>query len=563
MKKKICMIVCLILIFSMNTQVQVAFAHERNAVLSNARCYFDYENNVSHTFAVVDITELSIRELQQAVDDGFLTYEQIMRLYLERIEAYGEMYQCITQISETALEEAIACDQIYKEQGRSSLLFGLPAIVKDNLDVAGMATTDGNAFLETKLATMDADVIASLKNAGAIIVAKANMDRYAEHSQYSISDYGRVNNAFDLSMSAYGSSGGSAVSAAASLAPICIGTDTNASIRVPSGANGVVGIRPTYGLLSRKGLTVCIAGRDTAGPIAKTVEDAAIILTALNNHEIDYTSYLDMYALDGMRIGIIERLWNFATPSVKEQLEIAVAVLEDQGAEIVYMPISICDDWENGVGWYGQYFNNMMDQYDVDVAIHPTLWDEVKTHEVAYGSQSSCGSFVAPSAGVPSVTVPMGQNEKGIPYSMEFVARANDDATAIMAAYCFEQARGLHLKTPLAPNLYEIPDNIVALYKLADQEIYPPIDQYDQGESEEYEQVMRAYQAVLDFLDSSYYDDEQANSVANELRMDYYDAVTDYRFSYLRESRRNIKSQLQEFSVDNFVKEFIEHLATL
>lgn len=317
------------------------------------------------------------------------------------------------------------------------------------------------------------------------------------------------------------------------------------------------------GLLSRKGLTVCIAGRDTAGPIAKTVEDAAIILTALNNHEIDYTSYLDMYALDGMRIGIIERLWNFATPSVKEQLEIAVAVLEDQGAEIVYMPISICDDWENGVGWYGQYFNNMMDEYDVDVAIHPTLWDEVKTHEVAYGSQSSCGSFVAPSAGVPSVTVPMGQNEKGIPYSMEFVARANDDATAIMAAYCFEQARGLHLKTPLAPNLYEIPDNIVALYKLAEQEIYPPIDQYDQGESEEYEQVMRAYQAVLDFLDSSYYDDEQANSVANELRMDYYDAVTDYRFSYLRESRRNIKSQLQEFSVDNFVKEFIEHLATL
>lgn len=183
MKKKICMIVCLILIFSMNTQVQVAFAHERNAVWSNARCYFDYENNVSHTFAVVDITELSIRELQQAVDDGFLTYEQIMRLYLERIEVYGEMYQCITQISETALEEAIACDQIYKEQGRSSLLFGLPAIVKDNLDVAGMATTDGNAFLETKLATTDADVIASLKNAGAIIVAKANMDRYAEHSQ--------------------------------------------------------------------------------------------------------------------------------------------------------------------------------------------------------------------------------------------------------------------------------------------------------------------------------------------------------------------------------------------
>ena len=79
----------------MNTQVQVAFAHERNAVWSNARCYFDYENNVSHTFAVVDITELSIRELQQAVDDGFLTYEQIMRLYLERIEAYGEMYQWI------------------------------------------------------------------------------------------------------------------------------------------------------------------------------------------------------------------------------------------------------------------------------------------------------------------------------------------------------------------------------------------------------------------------------------------------------------------------------------
>ncbi|MDD6327909.1 MAG: amidase [Lachnospiraceae bacterium] len=515
----------------------------------------EYEPKV---LAVVDITEMSITELQQAVDEGFLTYEQIMRLYLDRIYAYADMYECLTQISDTAIEEAKRCDEIYKSSGRTSPLFGLPVIVKDNLDVCGMATTNGNKYLEEKLATEDADVIVSLKNAGAIIVAKANMDRYAEHSRYSISDYGRVNNAYDLTKSSYGSSGGSAVAAAASLAPICIGTDTNASIRVPSGANGVVGIRPTYGLLSRKGLTPCVVGRDTAGPIAKTVEDAAIILTALNDYKIDYTKALDVNALDGMRIGIIEPLWNFAVPSVREKLEEAVAVLEAQGAEIISMPISICDDWENGVGWYGPYFHQMMDQYDVDVAIHPTLWDEVKSHEVAYGSDSSCGCYVAPSAGVPSVSVPIGQNEAGLPYSMEFVARANDEMTMISAAYAFEQAKALNLKTPLAPNLYEVPETIKRLMELRDQPMYEPYGDIAYGTL--YLDIETTYQAAVDYLDTPYYNDMDADATAEKLLRSYIDAITEYRFAELTDLRLCIWKTMYEQKKINSVMRAFENL---
>lgn len=256
----------------------------------------DEEN---HSIAVVDITQMDIGELQEAVDDGKLTYKQIMTLYLERIEEYSQMYNCIISVSETAIEEAEACDEIYEKQGRSSDIFGLPIIVKDNIDVEGMVTTNGSLAMSGNVAEQDAEIVAALKEAGGIIVAKANMDKYAEHSQYSISDFGRVNNAFDLSKSSYGSSGGSAVAAAASLAPICVGTDTNASIRVPASANGVVGIRPTKGLLSTEGITVCISERDTAGPLAKSVTDAAIILTAMGNFQADYTQYLSDESLDG------------------------------------------------------------------------------------------------------------------------------------------------------------------------------------------------------------------------------------------------------------------------
>ena len=116
-----------------------------------------------HAVAVCDITKMDIAMLQAAVDEGQLTYKQIMTLYLERIEEYADMYECIISVSDTALAEAAVCDEIYAKQGRSSDIFGLPVIVKDNIDVAGMATTNGVAGLSGSLAGEDAEIVAAIK----------------------------------------------------------------------------------------------------------------------------------------------------------------------------------------------------------------------------------------------------------------------------------------------------------------------------------------------------------------------------------------------------------------
>lgn len=482
----------------------------------------------SPTFAVVDITEMDIPALQQAVDDGYLTYEQIMMLYLERIEAYADMYHCIISVSDTALEEARACDRIYREEGRKSLLFGLPAIVKDNIDVAGMATTNGERELANNVAKTDAPVIAALKEAGAIVVAKANMDAWANHAQYSISDYGRVNNAYDLNKSAYGSSGGSAVSAAASLAPICLGTDTNSSVRVPSSASGVVGIRPTKGLLSAEGITPLVSSRDTAGCMARTVYDTALILSAMTGFAQNYTATLSTGSLSGLRIGVVDNLTNPASDEIRAIFDNALAVLQAQGAEIVHLTMPTADLGAN-VSAMQKRAVAAMDEADVDLVIYPTFRGAVKAHSAVLSSSNSNGMYLSPPAGLPGLTVPMGTDESGVPTGLEFVGRPDDDALVLSAGYDFEQALGLTVKTSLAPNLYEEPSLYVyKLFDLRDTPVFPAYEDFDG----DYSAVTAAYEAAIAYLNEPYYTHEDAGRRARLLLDAYDEAVTAYEAEY-------------------------------
>lgn len=480
------------------------------------------------TFAVVDITEMDIPALQQAVDDGYLTYEQIMMLYLERIEAYADMYHCIISVSDTALEEARECDRIYREEGRKSLLFGLPAIVKDNIDVAGMATTNGEKELAYNKARTDAPVIAGLRNAGAIIVAKANMDAWANHAQYSISDYGRVNNAYDLNKSSYGSSGGSAVSASASLAPICLGTDTNASIRVPSSANGVVGIRPTKGLLSDTGITPLVYSRDTAGCMAHTVYDTALILSAMTDFSEDYTAKLSVDALSGLRIGVVDNLTNPANDEIRTIFDNALALLQAQGAEIVHVTMPT-GDLRADVPATQKRAVAAMDKANVDLVIYPTFRGAVKTHTAALPGSNSNGMYLSPPAGLPGLTVPMGTDSSGIPTGLEFVGRPYDDALVLSAGYAFEQALGLKVRTPLAPNLYDrAPQGIYDLFYLRSRGAYPAAEDFDG----DYSAIPAAYDAAVAYLTEPYYSHADAQQKADALLAAYANAVVAYRSDY-------------------------------
>ena len=233
--------------------------------------------------AVVDINNLSIKELQEYVDKGYLTYEKITKLYLDRIEAYNEKYNAIITINENALEEARQKDIEYKKNGRTSLIYGLPLMVKDNIDVKGMPTTNGTKALLDSYPNEDADVVKKLRENGAIFLGKTNMDEFAFNYMYSHSSFGYTTNAYNTLYTSYGSSGGSAVSVAANLAVYALGSDTGVSVRVPSSANGVVGIRPSFDIMSGKGVIKFESTRDVVGVITKYVEDSAIVLDIIDN----------------------------------------------------------------------------------------------------------------------------------------------------------------------------------------------------------------------------------------------------------------------------------------
>ena len=298
--------------------------------------------------AVVDITTLDVYEIQEAVDKGYLTYELLTNLYLDRINKYESDYNAIISINEKALSLAKELDKEYKKSGRRSILHGIPIIIKDNIDYIELPTTAGTKALKDSYPLKNSVIVKNLIEAGAIILAKSNMSEFAFSAYNSYSSYGSVKNAYNLAYTTYGSSGGSAVSVAASLATLAVGTDTNSSVRLPASANNIVGLRPTYGLLSSKGIIAYDAERDTAGPMTKTVTDNAILLSLLADNGIDYTEFLKKDGLKGKKIGVltqfIEKDSNSSIPvlayyykEIDDMMDDAINTMEQQGATIVYI----------------------------------------------------------------------------------------------------------------------------------------------------------------------------------------------------------------------------------
>ncbi|HOZ54200.1 MAG TPA: amidase [Bacilli bacterium] len=309
--------------------------------------------------APVDITKMNIVQLQEAVDNGYLTYETLVRLYLDRINTYDKKYNSIININKKAIEEAKEKDIEYKKNGRKSLLFGIPIVVKDNIDVFGMPTTVGTKSLANSYPKSDSDVIKLLKDKGVIVIAKTNMSEFAFMASSSISSYGSVKNAYNTSYTSYGSSGGTATSVAAQFATIGLGTDTNASIRMPSSGAGLAGFRTTFGLTSTRGIVAYDITRDVVGPITRNVIDNAIVLDAIDGKNINYYDSLLNSSLENKTIGILRELSygdNIGITSiggmnteVKDIFEKTISILKNNSAKIVNI-----DNWYNQT-YYNTY----------------------------------------------------------------------------------------------------------------------------------------------------------------------------------------------------------------
>jgi amidase len=299
------------------------------------------------------LTETSITEVNQALDEGALTSEKLVKLYLKRIQAYehrGPKINAIISLNRNALSRAIELDKERQEKGPRSSLHGIPIIVKDNYDTADIPTTAGSILLNKSLPPDDAFTVQKLRQAGAIIIAKANMSEFAE--SYGWLGYsslgGLTRNPYKLSRNPSGSSGGSGAAIAANFALLATGTDTSGSIRGPAAVSGIVGIKPTQGLVSRDGIVPLTLSFDSAGPMTRTVKDGAIALGIMAGVDPndprtldskgksyqDYTQFLDKKALQGAKIGVVID-FKGANGEVDALTERAIAKLEELGAEVV------------------------------------------------------------------------------------------------------------------------------------------------------------------------------------------------------------------------------------
>lgn len=315
------------------------------------------------------LQEITITQLQQGYKQGKFTVKEVVRDYLELIDALdknGPRLNSIIQVNPEALQIA---EELDKEMAAGKIrgpMHGIPVILKDNIDTHDkMATTAGATVLRNSFPLYDSWVASKLKEAGAVIIAKSNLSEWANfRSKISSSGWsgvgGQTKNPYVLDRNPCGSSSGSGVAVSANLCLLAIGTETNGSIVCPSNNNGIVGLKPTVGLISRSGIIPISFTQDTPGPMARTVEDVAIclgILTGIDstdsktlsangNFHPDYTKYLKKDGLKGKRIGLIKEAMGFH-PKVDILTDQTVAYLKSQGAEVIEFEFPLNADIEN------------------------------------------------------------------------------------------------------------------------------------------------------------------------------------------------------------------------
>ena len=303
------------------------------------------------------LPEWTITELQEKMESGELTSRRLAELYLGRIEAVdksGPYINSIIELNPDALEIADALDAERQAGKTRGALHGIPILIKDNIDTHDrMQTTAGSLALEGHIAEKDAFVVKQLRKAGALILGKTNLSEWANfRGKRSISGWssrgGLTRNPYALDRTACGSSSGSGAAVAANLCAAAVGTETDGSIICPSQTNGIVGIKPTLGLISRNGIIPIAHSQDTSGPMARTVADAAILLGAMTGVDSqdsstrlskkrglsNYTKFLDRDGLQGARIGVARNMAG-TNPRILKVFDFCIEVMKKLGAEII------------------------------------------------------------------------------------------------------------------------------------------------------------------------------------------------------------------------------------
>jgi amidase len=469
---------------------------------------------------VLQIEELTLDQLHTYFQNGEITSVELVKVYLERIAKYdknGPAYHSVLEVNPEALFIARNLDQERMDGQLRGPLHGVPVIIKDNIDTADqMHTSAGSLALQHHYAQNDAFIVQKLRNAGAVILGKANMTEWANFMAYDMpngfsSRGGQVLNPYGPGkLDVSGSSSGSAVSVACNFTMLAVGTETSGSILCPAGNNNIIGIKPTVGLVSRSGIIPISISQDTAGPMARTVKDAAVLLEILAGKDQNdsathclstvpsYIDHLDNVSLKGKRIGVS---YSFCTKNMNEKqksvFDHALEVFKNEGAEIIHLemisPLEkknsnyhvLLHEFKSGINNYlstvspslnvrtlsdiisynennkkeclkhnqellidsnktdgtltsSEYLHSRLDDLNdtqrngIDhVMVEYNLDALVSPNDVWYG--------IPAKAGYPSISIPSGFDEDGLPLSIVLTAEAFSEKKLIGLAYAYEQ----------------------------------------------------------------------------------------------------------------------------
>ncbi|MGB3291762.1 MAG: amidase family protein [Phormidesmis sp.] len=341
--------------------------------------------------ASFDLIDATVSDINSAFDSGTLTSEQLVNLYINRINTFDKAgskpLNSIVTINPQAVETAKALDIERQTTGARSPLHGIPLIVKDNYDTFDLPTTGGSLSLAGSIPPDDAFQVRKLREAGAIVLAKSNMAEFAFSPNVTVSSIlGTTRNPYDLDRVPAGSSGGTAAAVAANFGTLGLGTDTGNSIRGPSSHTALVGIRSTIGLTSRDGIVPLFLPRDIGGPMVRTVADAALVLSTIAGYDPadpsteavkgvdlpDYTAFLNAKGLEGSRIGVVDQLFrptaendftSTADPEIRSLMDRAITDLAEQGATVESVGIPNLTDLYRASFDGGNTFNYDINRY--------------------------------------------------------------------------------------------------------------------------------------------------------------------------------------------------------
>ncbi|MBQ4565334.1 MAG: amidase [Oscillospiraceae bacterium] len=457
---------------------------------------FSKTTELDALFTTEELMDATVAELTVAMISGRLTAEKLVQMYIDRIEAYDQALglNSIISLNPQAAEEARKADEALASGRILGRLHGIPVLVKDNIDVAGMATTCGDINRRNEIAKADSRVITLLKNEGAIILGKTNMSEYAVSGAESSSTMGgTVHNAYDLKRTPAGSSGGTAVAVTCNFAAVGLGTDTSSSIRRPASFANIVGLRPSFGLVSQHGLYCLNEGQDIIGPMCRNVEDAALLLDILagsdsNDRESEgadrlipaegYTAALNAQGLEGKRIGYLASSFGSSyyqlDGKIEGLVEQAKQLLIQGGAELVDLSAALTD--EQVYQWSVRNARSacneirtkvaaILEEHDIDAVIYLSQLDVAELQNYAWDESNNnptCYINVfGPIGGLPEVMVPMGfskaDSENGfdypLPLGLSIFSGYGADQEVLQIAYAFQQLAQARQQPPFTPSL--------------------------------------------------------------------------------------------------------------